>query len=81
MPTTVFGLAVGFFAFVGLPIPSLGLAMIFAPAIQPTRITTVGLAAKAAPTNAKYDIAPSASALKRKQNRHASGLANDRKMG
>jgi hypothetical protein len=62
---TIFGLTVGFFAFFGLPIPSLSLAMIFSLAIQPTRVTTVGLAPKATPTNAKYDIAPSASALKR----------------
>ena len=65
MPTAVFGLAVGFFTLFGLPIPSLGLAMIFTPAIQPTGGATVGLASKAAPANAKNNIAPSASALKR----------------
>jgi len=65
MPTTVFGLAVGFFALFGLPILSLGLAMIFTSAIQPAGVATIGLAAKAAPANAKNNIAPSASALKR----------------
>jgi hypothetical protein len=55
---------VGFFALFGLPIPSLGLAMMFTPAKQPACVTTIGLAAKAAPANAKDYIAPSASALK-----------------
>jgi hypothetical protein len=54
---------VGFFTLFGLPIPSLGLAMIFTLAIQPTGVTTIGLAAKAAPANTKNDIAPSTSAL------------------
>jgi hypothetical protein len=63
--TTVFGLAVGFFAFFGLTVSSLGLTMISAPAIQTALITTVGLASKAVPTNAEGNIAPSASALKR----------------
>ena len=65
MSATVFGLAVGFFAFVGLPISALGFAMILAPAIQLACVTTVDLAAKAAPADAEDDIAPSASALKR----------------
>ena len=48
-----------------LPVPSLGLAMIFTPAVQPARVATIGLATKAAPANAKDSIAPSASALQR----------------
>jgi len=60
MPATIFGLTVGFFTFFGLPISSLGLAMIFLSAGEPTLVATVGLAPKATPTNAKCDIAPSA---------------------
>jgi len=56
---------VGFFTLFGLPIPSLGLAMIFTPTIQAAGGATIGLAPKAAPANAKDYIAPSASALKR----------------
>jgi hypothetical protein len=52
--TTVFGLAVGFFTFWGLPISLLGLAMIFASAKQPTRITAICLAPKTAPAYAKH---------------------------
>jgi len=63
MPTTIFGHAVGFFTLFGLPIPSLGLTMIFTPAIQPAGGATISLAAKAAPANEKNDIAPSALAL------------------
>ena len=65
MPATVFCLAVGFFAFFGLTVPSLGLTMIFTPAVQPAGGATIGLAPKAATTNTKYGIAPSASALQR----------------
>jgi len=61
---TVFGLAVGFFAFFGLPIFSLGFTMIFSFAKQPTLIGTVSLASKAVPTNAKRYIAPSTLELK-----------------
>jgi hypothetical protein len=63
--TTVFGLAVGFFAFFGLTVSSLGLTMIFTPAVQPTRVTAISLASKAAPANTEDDFAPPASALKR----------------
>jgi len=65
VPTTIFGFAVGFFAFFGLPISSLGLAMIFSFAAEPALVTTVSLAPKATPANAKRYIAPSALALKR----------------
>jgi len=57
---TIFGFSVGFFPFFGLPISSLGLAMIFSSAGELTRVTTVGLATKATPTNAKRQIAPPA---------------------
>jgi hypothetical protein len=60
IPATIFGLTVGFFTFFGLPISSLGLAMIFSPARDPALFATVGLAPKATPTNAKCYIAPSA---------------------
>jgi len=65
IPTTIFGLTVGFFTFFGLPISSLGLAMIFTPPRDPAPFATVGLAPKATPTNAKRYRAPSASDLKR----------------
>jgi hypothetical protein len=65
VPTTVLCLAVGFFALFGLPIPSLGLAMIFAPAIQTAGGATIDLAPKAATANAEKNIAPPASALQR----------------
>jgi hypothetical protein len=81
MPATVFGFTVGFFTFFGLPISSLGLAMTFSPTRDPAPFATVGLTPKATPTNAKCYCTPSTSDLKRQQNRHASGLANDRKMG
>jgi hypothetical protein len=64
VPTTVFGLAVCFFALFGPPISALGLAMILTPAEQPTLIGTVSLASKAVPTNAKRYIAPSTLELK-----------------
>jgi hypothetical protein len=64
VPTTIFGLAVGFFAFFGLPISSLGLAMIFSSAAEPTLIAAVGLAPEATPANTKRQIAPSTSELK-----------------
>jgi hypothetical protein len=54
----------GFFAFFGLPISSLGLAMIFSSAAEPTLITAVGLAPEATPANTKRQIAPSTSELK-----------------
>jgi len=81
VPSTIFGFAVGFFAFFGLPVFSLGFAMIFSFARKPTLVGTVSLAPKATPTNAKHDITPSALELKRQQNGYASGLANNRKMG
>jgi hypothetical protein len=62
--TTIFGLTVGLFSFFGLPISSLGLAMIFSFAAKPTLIGTVGLAPKATPANTKRQIAPSTSELK-----------------
>jgi len=62
--TTIFGLAVGFFSFFGLPISSLGLAMIFSSAAEPTLIAAVGLAPEATPANTKRQIAPSTSELK-----------------
>jgi hypothetical protein len=61
---TIFGLTVGFFSFFGLPISSLGPTMIFSSAGELARVTTVGLAPKATPTNTKRQIAPSASELK-----------------
>jgi hypothetical protein len=65
VPTTIFGLTVAFFPFFGLPISSLGLAMIFSSAGKPAPVGTIGLAPKATPTNAKLYIAPSALELKR----------------
>jgi hypothetical protein len=64
VPTTIFGLTVGFFPFFGLPIFSLSLAMIFSSAKQLTLVGTVGLAPKATPANTKRQIAPSTSQLK-----------------
>jgi hypothetical protein len=64
VPTTVFGLTVGFFAFFGLTISALSLAMVITPAKQPTLIGTVSLASKAVPTNAKDHITPSTLELK-----------------
>jgi len=63
--TAIFGHTVGFFAFFGLPVFSLGFAMIFSFARKATLVGTVSLAPKATPTNAKYDITPSALELKR----------------
>jgi hypothetical protein len=60
-----FRLYSGFFAFFGLPIFSLGGAMIFSLAGEPTLVRTVSLAPKATSTNAKHDIAPSTLELKR----------------
>jgi hypothetical protein len=51
--TTIFSLTVGLFSFFGLPISSLGLAMIFSSAGELTCVTTVGLAPKATPANTK----------------------------
>ena len=59
-----FSLTVGFFPFFGLPISSLGLAMIFSSAAEPTLIAAVGLAPEATPANTKRQIAPSTSELK-----------------
>jgi hypothetical protein len=61
---TIFGLTVGFFPFFGLPISSLGLAMLFSSAGELALVTTVGLSPKATPTNTKRQIAPSALELK-----------------
>ncbi|MBC2709977.1 MAG: hypothetical protein HGJ94_02885 [Desulfosarcina sp.] len=54
MTTTIFGLAMGFFAFFGPPVSSLSFAMIFLSAIKPTRIATIRLAPEAVPANAKH---------------------------
>jgi len=56
---------VGFFTLLGLPIPLLGLTMIFTPAVQPAGGATIDLAPKAATANAENNIAPPASALQR----------------
>jgi len=64
VPTTIFGLTVGFFAFFALPISSLGLAMIFSSAKQPTLIAAVSLAPEATPANTKRQIAPATAQLK-----------------
>jgi len=58
--TAIFGLAVGFFAFFGLSISSLGQAMMFSPAKHPAGITAIGLAPEAAPADTKHKIAPPA---------------------
>jgi len=62
--TTVFGFTVIFFTFFGLPVFSLGFAMIFPFAGEATLVGTVSLATKATPTNAKRHITPSALNLK-----------------
>jgi hypothetical protein len=63
MATTIFSLPVVLFAFLGLPIFSLGSTTIFAFAEQPTQIRTVSLTPKTSPANAKRDIAPSTAEL------------------
>jgi hypothetical protein len=60
IPTAIFSLTVGLFTLFGLSISTLGLAMMFSPANQPTGITAIRLTTIAAPADAKHEIAPPA---------------------
>jgi len=59
VPTAVFSLTVGFFAFFGLAIFSLRLAMVFKLCRVAAFITTICLPFPAASADAKLKIAPS----------------------
>ncbi|MGD9252047.1 MAG: hypothetical protein PVG19_12515 [Desulfobacterales bacterium] len=59
VPAAIFGLAMGLFAFFGLPIFSLCLPVLFQFCRPATGITTIALASPAASANAKLEFAPS----------------------
>jgi len=80
IPTAIFGLPVGFFAFFGLSISTLGFAVISPSAKQPAGIAAIGLASKTAPADAKQIITPPTLNHTQEQGGYLSGLANHRNM-
>jgi hypothetical protein len=58
MPTTVFGQAVGLFAFFGLSVALLRFAVRCTASGIPTGITTIRLSTPATPAYTKSDVAP-----------------------
>jgi len=60
MPAAIFGFAMGFFTFIGSPIPSLGFTVIFSFSRDSAWITAVSLSPEASPADTKNQPAPSA---------------------
>jgi len=63
MPAAIFGFAVGFFSFIGLTIPTLGLTVTFSFSSDPALIAAVSLSPETAPANTENQITPSAANL------------------
>jgi hypothetical protein len=59
MPAAIFGFTMGFFAFIGSAISSLGFTVIFSLTGQPAWNAAVSLSPEASPANTKNQPAPS----------------------
>jgi hypothetical protein len=79
VPAAVFGVTVGLFALIGLPVSSLGVTMIFSFAGKPAEIAAISLSAEAGSADAEYEPAPSAGDFDQQQNGYPSSLANTRR--
>jgi hypothetical protein len=75
----VFGVAVGFFALIGLPVSSLGVTMIFPFAGKSAVIAAINLSSEAGSADAEYEPAPSAVDFDQQRNKCSSSLANTRR--
>ncbi|MBL7181388.1 MAG: hypothetical protein ISS65_14465 [Desulfobacterales bacterium] len=63
MPAAIFRFAMGFFAFIGAAIPSLGFRVIFSFSSDPALVAAVGLPSKAASAYTENQFTPSAANL------------------
>jgi len=80
MPAAIFAFTMGFFTFIGLAVPSLGLRVVFLFSSDPALVAAVGLPSKTASADTENQFTPSAANLDQWHNGHASDLAISRRM-